>query len=149
MDCKRFLHFPGYLLALGLIAVVIGCGPATPERASVSGKVTLDGQAIEQGSISFLPAEGNAGPSAGGVIANGRYDIEKKDGPILGKTRIELRAWKKSGRQIPNPMSAGSMMDEKVEAFPKEFNEESTLLKEIKSGHNTFDFELESNNGTP
>jgi hypothetical protein len=139
-----------FYIVMALVCLAeVGCGPSGPERASVSGKVTLDGKLIEQGTINFLPAEGNAGPSTGGVITNGRYDIRKVDGPVLGKARIELRAWRKTGRQIPNPMSAGSMMDEKVEAFPKTFNDESTLLKEVESGHNTFDFELDSPPATP
>jgi hypothetical protein len=144
MNSKHF----GAFLTLTL-ALLSGCGPSGPERASVSGKVTLNGQAIEQGTISFLPAEGNTGPSAGGIIANGRYDIKKQDGPVLGKSRVELRSWKKTGRQIPNPMSAGAMMDEKVEAFPDRFSNESTLIKEVQSGHNIFDFELESSDASP
>lgn len=134
------------LIAMALLSIT-GCGPTGPERASVSGVVTLNGQAIEQGSITFLPASGNAGPSAGGVISGGKYDIRKVDGPVLGSARIELRAWKKTGRQIPNPMSPGATMDEKVEAFDAEFNDESTLLREIVSGHNTLNFELAT--GTP
>jgi hypothetical protein len=140
---------PWAICSAVLFFLTLGCGPAGPERASVSGQVTLDGQAIEQGTISFLPAEGNAGPSAGSAITNGRYDIRKANGPVLGKARVELRAWRKTGRQIPNPMSEGALMDEKVEAFPAQFNDESTLLREIKSGHNSFDFELESKAASP
>jgi hypothetical protein len=40
-------------------------------------------------------------------------------------------------------------MDEKVEAFPAEFNNESTLIRDIVSGHNTLDFELESTSAKP
>jgi hypothetical protein len=131
------------LLLLSLL-LLTGCGARGPERASVSGKVTLDGKAIEMGSITFVPADGNAGPTAGSAITAGQFDIKKAVGPVLGKHKVELRAWRLTGKQIPNPMSPGAMMDEKVEAFPEQFNNASTLIREIESGHNTFDFELES-----
>ncbi len=142
MGRKRFA------ILLALIACA-GCGPSGPERASVSGSVMLDGKAIEQGSITFLPATGHAGPSVGGVIVDGKYDIRRADGPVLGAARVELRAWRKTGRQIPNPMSAGSTMEEKVETFAAEYNDESTLVREIVSGHNTLNFALDSQRPLP
>src|SRR6478672_8905937 len=75
-----------------VIATCFGCGKKGPQRAAASGHVTLDGQPIDQGVIQFLPVEGTIGPETGGVISKGQYDILKQRGPIVGKSRIELRA---------------------------------------------------------
>ncbi len=51
---------------ISILTVVLfswGCGSA--DRANVSGKVTLDGQPLETGSIAFEPIEGTQSPSAG------------------------------------------------------------------------------------
>lgn len=132
---------------LTLIVVVCsawGCGREGPQRASVAGKITLDGLPIREGSIAFIPAEENRGPTAGGVIADGAFQITLWDGPLVGKNRIELRAWRKTGNMIPNPMNPSTSMEEKVEAFPPQFNAESRLLREIKPGHNQLDLLLRS-----
>jgi hypothetical protein len=131
-----------WLLVCVYVLVLAGCGRAGPERASVSGTVTLEGHTISEGSITFVPTDGSQGPTAGGAIRDGKFEITKFDGPIVGKNRVELRSWKLTGRQIPNPMSPGATMDEKVEAFPDPFNNESRLVREIASGHNTLEFNL-------
>ena len=63
---RTLLAASAALLLLGLTA---GCGG--PPRAKVSGTVTLDGQPVESGTISFYPTA-NSGPTAGGGIENGR-----------------------------------------------------------------------------
>lgn len=131
-------------LLLLMFLMAVGCGPDGPERGSVSGTVSLDGKSVKEGSITFIPTDGTTGPTAGGTIADGAFSIPKSLGPLVGKNKVELRAWRLTGRQIPNPMSPGSMMDEKVEAFPPQYNDESTYVIEINSGHNTLDFDLKS-----
>ena len=127
-----------------LVALCAGCGKSDGvDRASVEGKVTLDGVAIEDGSIAFIPAGGNKGPTAGGVIRDGRYSIAGAHGPVLGRHRVEIHASRKTGKKIQTPMaSPGTMMDETVEAVPDRYNAASTLEREITKGRNTLDFEL-------
>src|SRR5258708_7222191 len=71
-----------------VIATCFGCGKKGPQRAAVSGHVTLDGQPINEGVIQFLPVEGTIGPETGGIITNGQYDIPHERGPIVGKSRL-------------------------------------------------------------
>ena len=42
------------------------------------------------GTISFTPTDGNQGPSAGGNIDNGEYEIPKKLGPVLGMNLVTI-----------------------------------------------------------
>ena len=54
-----------------LLVALLGCN----SKNSLTGAVTYDGQPIENGAITFTPADGK-GPSAGGAISGGNYQIE-------------------------------------------------------------------------
>jgi hypothetical protein len=121
--------------------VPLGCSSGDGlERAGVRGKVQVDGQPLDEGSINFFPAGGAEGPSAGGTIAHGTYDIPKASGPVVGKNRVEIRGVKKTGRQVPNHMAPGTMRDEIVEVLPAEVNTKSTLVRDVAKGTNDIDF---------
>lgn len=130
-------------LVVGLAFCLLGgCGgPAGPKRGAVEGKVTLDGVAIEQGSITFKPTGGTQGPTAGGPISQGRYQLSVADGPVVGRNRVEITAPAKSGRKVPAPMgNPGETTDEIIEKVPARYNSQSTLECEVKPGNNTLDF---------
>ncbi len=133
-------------LILPLVLIAAGCDKRKgPPRAAVSGRVTLDGQEIVQGSIAFKTVGPHAGLAAGGPIQNGRYAIEKDRGPVVGENRVEIKSVRKTGRQVQAPLAdPGRMTDEIVEAVPARYNSQSTLEREVKAGDNQFDFELES-----
>ena len=67
MRIQRAAYASGTLAALLVLA---GC--SEPKMAEVSGAVTLDGQPVKRGAISFIPLDGNT-PTAGGEIRDGRY----------------------------------------------------------------------------
>lgn len=134
-----------FLLSASCTVVLLtGCGDGGPERATVLGSVSLDGQPVESGSIAFFPVEGTSGPSAGGTIEAGRYRVDSSKGVVVGKSRIEINARRKTGKMIPDLMNPNAMMEEYVEGVPSQFNSESTLIREIESGRNQIDFELVS-----
>ncbi|MEX0793841.1 MAG: hypothetical protein WD045_11945 [Pirellulaceae bacterium] len=126
--------------------LVMGCGggQSGPPRGEVSGKVTLDGTPVEEGSITFLPSEGTSGPSAGAPITNGNYAIARQKGPVEGKYRVEIRATRKTGKSVPagSPFPEGTMIDETEEAVPAKYNTKSELVREIVAGENELDFDL-------
>jgi len=104
--------------------------------------VTLDGVAIEQGSITFRPTGGTQGPASGVAIANGQYRLSAADGPVVGHNRIEIYAPRKTGRKVPAPMgNPGEMSEEVVEMIPSRYNTQSTLNRDVAPGKNTLDFE--------
>ena len=49
-----------FVILIGVAALVSGCGGEVsgPPRATIAGKVTLDGKPVEGGEIRFLPAKG-------------------------------------------------------------------------------------------
>jgi hypothetical protein len=132
-------------LLILILIFAAGCGPTGPTRAEVSGTVTYNGQPVEQGAISFFPAPGVVGPEAGGEIKNGKYFIPRKTGPVVGKNRVELRSFQKSGRRIQDPTAPpGTLTDEITNIFPPEFSSQSTLTKDIQKGKNEIVFEIKS-----
>jgi hypothetical protein len=127
-----------------LLLAFSGCGQS--DRASVSGRVTLDGQPLQSGSITFFPTGNTKGPTAGDVIEGGIYSVSASRGPVAGQYRVEIRSMRKTGRKIrvPVPAPPGTMMDELVSGIPAIYNDESTLTAEVIKGKNHFDFDLKS-----
>ena len=136
-------QFLGSFVALSILAS--GCGKVDANRAAITGEVALDGQILQQGSIVFTPTDGTKGTTAGGTIANGRYQLTSNAGPSVGWNRVEIRALRKTGKQIPAPFPArNKMTEEQVEAIPSQFNTESKLKVEVQRGENTADFKVTS-----
>jgi hypothetical protein len=121
------------LLALGctvLLLVFSGCDKSGPDLAPVSGRVTLDGKPAESTKVMFYP-EGAKSPSLGRTDKEGRYMLRYKrgvEGGTIGwnTVRLETVTEVTHGRQL----------------VPERFITGSDLRREVKSGNNTFDFEL-------
>jgi hypothetical protein len=121
-----------------------GCAgaPEGPALEGVSGTVTLDGQPLKQGSISFS----SGGASGGSVIADGEFAIARAEGLPAGKYRVVIDAGDEVPvARAPGPpgVSAARPKSERKRLVPKQYNEESTLTAEVKPGSpNVFEFAL-------
>ena len=122
-----------------------GCGPTDDgvSRGAVKGKVTLDGEPLQEGRIMFEPTGGNQGPVAGGSIEGGAYEIGVEKGVVVGKNLVRINANRKTGKKVKSIMS-DEMVDETEEAVPEKYNTNSTLEKDVQAGDNVLDFELTS-----
>ena len=96
----QWAHAAGLIVALSLF----GCDGDGLQRATVRGTVTVDGQPLQSGSIALLPQPGTKGPSVGGAIESGSYVLAGDSGPVRGSYRVEIRATRKTGRQVRNTM---------------------------------------------
>ena len=71
-----------------LLSITTGCKPSSV----VSGRVICDGATLQKGSILFQPADGH-GPSVGGPIADGQYQLVVEPGvkkvQILGVKTLQ------------------------------------------------------------
>jgi hypothetical protein len=137
------------LLAVGLAALPFtGCGGSG--RVSVSGRVTVDGKPVPEGSITFIPEKGNPGPTAGGAIRDGSYKIDARKGPMTGKHRMEVHAVARTGRSIPDPRSPGKAdvkVDETKDIVPAKYltgKAGDLPTCDLHAGANTVDVELKS-----
>src|SRR5262245_46516050 len=64
------------LFTCALLSPILFAGSGcSPGNAVVSGEVQLDGVPVENGSITFEPAD-KKGPTMGGPIVNGRYEVK-------------------------------------------------------------------------
>jgi hypothetical protein len=130
---------------LGLLSLALGCGGDDPlNRQTVSGKVTIDGTPLQEGSISFQPTE-QGSTSSGAVITQGAYSIPQDKGLPPGKYRVMINAVKPgTGSELP----AGGMPGDETgapaeELIPPSWNTESEQFIEVtESGPNEFTHEI-------
>lgn len=132
----------GLSFTLCLVWVLPGCGSSSG-RFPVSGKVSLDGVAVDQGAIVFMPVEGET-IKAGGRIIDGNYNIDAEKGPAVGKHKVLLYWEKKTGKTYID-RDSGDEYDRRAEGLPSQYQSEQTpLLVDIVQGKNEHDFILSS-----
>ena len=127
------------LLVLALFLLAAGCGAS--RRGAAAGRVTLDGEPVEGGTITFIPAAAGQGQPAWADIVAGEYSLSASRGPAVGPNRVEIRWPRKTGRKAPYD----PQLDEMREAIPDRYNRESELRVDVKPGRNRLDFELTGN----
>jgi hypothetical protein len=132
--------FPATVPVALALAALIGCGRGI-ERVSVAGAVSLDGQPLAEGSISFVPLAG--GPSAGCQISGGRFSIPRAQGPGPGRYRVEIVAFEETGRQVEDDDVPGATQTLTRQVIPPRYNERSTLEVELgRDGANALEFAI-------
>jgi hypothetical protein len=133
------------LLAAALLALA-GCSRETG-RYSLEGSVTLDGQPLKQGTVSFMPEKGTKGPIAGGDVSEGKFLIAAKGGTFAGKFRVEITATRQAAYKVQSRMT-GKMVPAVEQYLPACYNTDSKLQAEVRdSGDNHFTFALKSKGG--
>ncbi len=135
IHCKCSDIFVAFVLPSALCCLAqTGCGS---DLARVTGTVTLDGKPLPAATVEFQPKEGS--PSYGETDANGRYELmfaAGKPGAQVGEYTVRISTF----RIEPD----GEARIEIPERVPAEFNENSTVVRKVKPGSQTFDFEIPS-----
>lgn len=134
----------GLLISLLIVLSLAGCDRG-PNRRYISGRVTLDGQPLDFGSITFVPDP--TGPKASGIIEAGQYQIESARGPLAGGKFVEIHA-----PRYPEDKPAPTTSEEKLrvmsvapEALPARYNAKTELRATVtEDGPNEFNFDLKS-----
>ena len=125
-------------VGVAALTTLLGCGGSS--QATVSGKVTLDGQPLPSGTISFVPADG-ATATAGKPIADGAYSVEMPPGP----KRVQISATKVIGQRVVYQGDPNSpVVDDVREIIPPQYNAATTLTFNATAGSQKQDFELKS-----
>ena len=138
-----------------LCVAAAGCGGSPtydgPERAAVIGKVTFSGQPVETGMITFIPEDSSA-RTVSAAIGGGGYLLSEGHGPNLGAYKVSISATKQLGDTASAEVYVqdegdGSGRKRRIkkpeELLPAKYNTETELKADIKSGSNTFDFDLQ------
>jgi hypothetical protein len=118
------------------LCLIVGCGP---QKASVSGRVTLDGQPIESGAILMAPAAGE-GPSVTAAIVGGRYELNTSP----GKKRVQISAPIVVEKRKAYDGPDAPWIEITRERLPPRFNTDSELILQVPPGTSTKDWELSS-----
>lgn len=120
-----------------------GCGD-TGNRQAIEGTVTIDGQPLDEGQITFLPQEGTEGPTAGAPVHNGKFVVAQEQGVFAGHFRVEITAVRPTGKTIADP-ETDQVIDDVEQYLPDRYNRESELTAEVKPGEiNQLEFALET-----
>ncbi|VTR90792.1 Uncharacterized protein OS=Planctomyces maris DSM 8797 GN=PM8797T_14921 PE=4 SV=1 [Gemmata massiliana] len=129
---------------VGALVVLTGCGG----RGAVEGTVTFNGEPVDNGGINFVAEDGKS-TGAGGEIKDGKYTITGDRAPAPGKYKVQIVWNKKTGRVITDTADTGAKVNETRQVIPEQFNTQTTLTAEIKSGANTgVNFDLKGTPGT-
>jgi hypothetical protein len=131
------------LTAAVTLLSAVGCGPKDA-RLAIKGVVTLDGEPVASGVVSFFPMTPSAGTTvAGAAVSQGRYELQVSKGLPPGDYRVEIRIPRPTGRTAVDP-ATGESTPEVREAAPARYNEESELRVTVAPGTGDLDFLLES-----
>jgi hypothetical protein len=140
-----------FVCILGSVFLYAGCGGGAseyegPKRYALSGKVTLDGELVDGGTISFRPtAEGTEGPRVtGGVITAGEYKVEEAQGANLGTYQVEIHWSRPTGEKVLDASDTGEMIDKVKQVIPAKYNENTELRADVTDDpeKNVFNFDL-------
>jgi hypothetical protein len=120
------------------LVLVAGCGGReTPDLGYVTGVVKLDGAPVSDALVQFIPKEGRL--SSGRTGPDGKYELEYLDG-IKG-AKIGQHIVKVSTAQSADEEAGKPAVPEKI---PSMFNNSSKVTKEVKSGSNEINIDLDS-----
>ena len=119
-------------------AAFSGCGnSSTAGKYRVSGTVTLDGEDVTNGFVTFVPDGDRFISSDAGYISDGRFSFEAWPGP----KRVEIEAIRFTDGP-DDPLTGGRPTEQYI---PKAYNVDSTLRVEVVlDGKNNFSFDLVS-----
>ena len=134
-----------FVCGLLLGVALVGCGGGGydgPPRIPLTGKVSLDGEPIDGGSISFIP-QSDKQRVAGGPIVAGAYSLPEEQGANEGSYRVEIRWPRPTGKKFKDS-DTGEMLDQVDEAVPMKYNGKSELTADVSAEKTTFDFDLKS-----
>jgi len=126
----------------GLLVLVwcctLGCGSAT---TTVSGRITLDGQPLTKGTISFNPKM-EAPAAVSPIDSSGRYRLNVGTSAKVapGAYQVTIVA---TELVAPTPTDP-SPLPKKLTPAKYEDPQNPEMVREVKPGKNTFDFELKS-----
>jgi len=119
-----------------VMVLVVGCAPPEvdlPDLATVTGTVTMGGEPLENVSVEFTSANGQA--ASGATDANGKYELTYSGdvkGAELGENTVRITTI----LDHPTP-------PDYKDPVPAKYNEATELKVTVEAGANTHDFALE------
>ncbi len=129
------------LVVLGMLA---GCGSREYEgkqRIALKGKVTVDGEPMDAGTISFIPLDTQNNRPSGGSILGGVYDVPEPMGANEGSYKVEIHWQKPTGKKM-KAIDSDELIEQRKEGLPDKYHKNTELTAEIKSDTKEINFDL-------
>lgn len=126
-----------------LILGMVGCGKSGPERIPLSGKVTYNGEPIEDGEIAFQPEPGTDAPPTSAPILDGEYKLSPNFEMVPGTYKVMIRAYQIEFDEKKKLLPGGFIdrppppngIDVKAQLLPEKFNTKTEIEKlTVESG---------------
>ncbi len=124
----------GIFSVLALLAG--GCGDSGGPTANVQGVVSIGGESVAEGMISFTPMETGAGMPATAQIQNGRYEASAVP---LGRVLVQIHATRETGKMLTDEAEGGEYA-ETIDIVPEQYR--SGIEITISERDESHDFEL-------
>jgi hypothetical protein len=138
-------------LALLLGVNLVGCGRDGLPREAVSGTVSLNGQPLETGIITFVPQDPDTPTQGGTTIAGGAYEIPRAQGLVPGKYKVIISSGEGSEEKPVEDLSElgpGMPPEPAEEAIPSQYSGNTVLEASVTAGgRNQFEFTLNKAGG--
>jgi hypothetical protein len=135
-------------MILVFLLAATGCSRGNARgRLPISGTVTLDGQPLESGYITFEP-KGTQNTQAGASIVAGKFEIPQPAGAAPGHYAVAVMAG--AGKPLGNlspgtPEYEAAALKKDTERIPRKYNVKTTLVADVQTdGENVFTFNLTS-----
>lgn len=127
-----------------LVMVVAGCG----DNFSVHGKITVNGEPLEQAELKFVPTNSSGGDEIGTVVTNGEYSLVDPDRLKETEYQVQIRSFRSTGKKVWDGMGDGTnknMVEDVKQFIPIKYNDASELRVSLKRGRNEFSTDLKVN----
>ncbi len=101
-----------------LCSALAGCGGDGITRHQVSGTVTFQGRAVQDGAIVFEPdaSVGKIAPTSFARIEKGRFQTDRAQSPTAGKYKVRVMGYDES--KVKKDVAPGEIVDV-PELFPE------------------------------
>ena len=108
--------------------LALGCNKG-PKKVHITGTVTVNGETVDQGAITFIAKDGS-GLKDGGKIVDGAFEADV----TTGEKTVQVYGSKKTGNKVkPDPTLNPDLEVDEVKDFPPAtFKEEKTVNIEKK-----------------
>ncbi len=96
----------GFVLIAALLTLM-GCGRSNEGLAIVKGKITYRGKSVPNGTINFLPDDGNKPSATGEIQPDGSYSLQTflgnrpSPGAVIGKHKVVIVAMEDMASRLP------------------------------------------------
>jgi hypothetical protein len=144
---KRIAKREALATLAGVLVALTGCGSSEPvwPRGAVKGTVVVDGKPLPKGEVRFVPLGETPGPKTSVPVVDGKFEMDKVNGPVVGHHRIEIESTDDGGVAWDDEEAMRKLAAERklpaVFRLPPRYNVNSTIEKDISAeGPNEFNF---------